>query len=510
MSKRFDFGSVNLHAAEESAMGRPTSETPFCIAVLGDFSGRSNRGLLEPNTVGERRTCLIDRDNFDEVLSKLHPELHLSTESKIPLSFRFSELDDFHPDRLFEHQAFKELKNLRERVQDPSTFKKAAEELGILRASASSPISETARVSAPSPARLASGSLLDEMIEQTESRIALERPHRTDEIHEFGRQLAAKYAVSAPDPRQPEVIASLDCAIGDTMRSILHHPDFQALEAIWRAMLMFVRQLETGPGLKVYLIDVSKQELIADLEASDDIRNSGVYRLLVEKTVETLGADPFTIVVGAFRFGSISEDMELLAKLAAIANRAGAALLAEADPMLVGCVSLEDTPSPRDWKRSDLEGSWKQVRMQPEAASVALALPRFLLRLPYGRETSAADSFDFEEFPAGPTHSDYLWGNPAFAVALLLGRSFNESGWQMQLGSVSQLENLPLHAYRSIEGELQAKPCGEALLTEEAVERILDRGLIPLVSYKGRDSVQVGRFQSISEPVRPLRGRWEA
>jgi type VI secretion system protein ImpC len=102
-----------------------------------------------------------------------------------------------------------------------------------------------------------------------------------------------------------------------------------------------------------------------------------------------------------------------------------------------------------------------------------------------------------------------LWGNPAFAVAMLLGQSFNEAGWDLRPGSLSQVENLPLHTYRA-DGGSHLKPCAEVLLTEEAVERILDRGLIPLVSYKGRDSVRVGRFQSIAEPQRPLAGRWQA
>src|SRR5580765_7597547 len=180
MSNRFDFGGVNLRASEEGAVAQPTSETPFCIAILGDFSGRANRGLVEPTTIGERRSHLVDRDNFDEVLSKLHPELHLPTEDKIPLVFRFSELDDFHPDRLFENEAFRKLKGLRERVQDSSAFADVAEELG-LRAASSARENESPRVSAPSPVRLASGSLLDELIEQTESRVALEPARKTDD-----------------------------------------------------------------------------------------------------------------------------------------------------------------------------------------------------------------------------------------------------------------------------------------------------------------------------------------
>ena len=509
MSNRFDFGGVNLRASEESAVARPTSETPFCIAILGDFSGRAHRGRTEPKTIGERRPYLVDRDNFDEVFSKLHPELHLPAGDKIPLVFRFLELDDFHPDRLFENAAFQKLKSLRERVQDSSSFKEVAEQLGLLRpAPTSAPVKESSRVAEPSPVRLASGSLLDEMIEQTESRISLE-PRKTDEVHEFARQLAAKYSVSAPDPRQPDVVAAVDRAIGDSMRVLLHHPDFQALEAIWRATFLLVRQIETGPRLKIYLIDISKQELAADLKASEDLRKSGVFRLLVEKAIDTPGADPWTVVVGNFRFGSEIEDTELLTKLAAVAQRAGAAFLGEADPLLLGCASLESAPHPRHWNESKVQDSWKQVRMRPESASVALALPRFLLRLPYGRETSPLESFEFEEFSGSPSHEGYLWGNPAFAVALLLGQSFNDAGWEMQPGRLSQIENLPLHTYR-VDGDSQSKPCAEVLLTEEAVERILDRGLMPLVSYKGRDSARVGRFQSIAEPQRSLAGRWQA
>jgi type VI secretion system protein ImpC len=508
MSNRFDFGGVNLRASDQPAIARPTSETPFCIAILGDFSGRGNRAICEPSTIGDRRVWQLDRDNFDEVLSNLHPELQFPTESGVPLIFRFAELEDFHPDSLFNNEAFQKLKSLREQVRDPSTFKGVAERTGILPASTNHPLREHERVTEPDAVRLGSGSLLDEMIEETESRVALEPSPRMDEVKEFARKLAAKYAVSAPDARQPEMIASVDRAIGDTMRAILHHPDFQALEAIWRAAFLLVRRLETGSRQKIFLFDISKQELAADLRSTENLRETGIFRQIIDKTVETPGADPFTIVIGAFRFGSTIEDLQPLAKLARVADGGGAVLLAEADSMLLGCSSIEESPSPRDWKRPELQSVWEKLRSQPESASIGLALPRFLLRLPYGKETSRLDSFDFEECNGSPNHDDYLWGNPAFVVALMVGQSFEDAGWEMQLGRRSQVENLPLHTYRA-EGDLQVKPCAEVLLTEEAVERILDQGLIPLVSYKGRDAVRVGRFQS-AERSGPLKGRWNA
>src|SRR5215472_803773 len=509
MSNRFDFGGVNLRASEQPAWARPTSETLFCIAVLGDFTGRANRTICEPSTVGQRRGWQVDRDNFDEVLSRLHPELQFPTQSGIRLIFRFEELEDFHPDRLYNNEAFQKLKSLREQLQDPSRFKEVAKRIGILSGPGSDPARENARVIAANVGRLASGRLLDEMIEEMESRVALKPPPRSDDVREFARQLAAKYAVGAPDARQPGVIAAVVRAIGDTMRTILHHPDFQALEAIWRAAFLLVRRLETSPQLKIFLFDIAKHELAADLRPSQELRETGIFRQIIGKTVETPGAEPFTIVIGAFRLGSTMEDVQLLTKLARVADGAGAVLLAEADPMLLGCSSLAESPSPRDWKESDMPSSWQKVRSLPESTSVGLALPRFLLRLPYGEETSRLEAFDFEEFHGSPAHEEYLWGNPAFVVALMVGQSFGDAGWEMQLGPRSQMENLPLHTYRS-DGDLQVKPCAEVLLTEEAVERILDQGLIPLVSYKGRDAVRVGRFHSIAEPHSPLKGRWDA
>jgi len=512
MPRAFDFGGVNLTSGGESQDARPRPETPFCIAILGDFSGRTSRGISDAKTVGSRRAVLVDRDNFDEVLSRSKAEIQLLMGDETPLRLRFSELEDFHPDRLFEEVAlFDKLREIRGRLQDPSTFKKAAEELGLRSSeTAAEPrIYDESRADPPSAVRLASGSLLDDMIAQTEARGSEGRPRRApDEVREFAQRAAEKCVVSAPDARQPEVLAVIDRAIGGLMRAVLHSPDFQALEAAWRALFLLVRQLETGSQLKLYMIDISKEELAADVHSAADLRDTGLYRLLVEQTVQTPGAEPWAVIVGNYRFGPDGQDVEVLSRMARIAHRAGAPFLAEASPRVLGCTSLASTPHPRDWKVPDERArAWHELRHQPEANAVGLALPRFLLRLPYGKKTSPTESFDLEEFPESPAHEDYCWGNPAFAVALLLAQSFSDSGWEMHAGSVAEIERLPLHVYGK-GGEYESKPCTEVLLTEEAAERIVDAGLIPLISCKGRDAARVARFQSFAEPLCSLAGRW--
>jgi type VI secretion system protein ImpC len=516
MPKRFDFGGVNLSAGEDSSGARPSDETPFCIAILGDFSGRANRGICDAKTIGKRRAWLVDRDNFEEVLARSGAEIQLPMDESGALHLRFSELDDFHPDRIFERlDVFAKLRALRSRVQDPSSFEKVANELGLRSRDATSLPAKPAPPVAPTAVQLASGSLLDEMIAQTEieqskARGATDRPRRsTDEIHEFAHRVVAEHLVSTPDPRQPEIVAVIDRAIGSLMRAILHNPDFQALEAAWRATFLLVRQLETGSQLKLYLIDISKQELAADLSSASDLRETGLYRLLVEQSVETAGAEPWSILVGNYSFGSASDDAQLLAQIAEIASRARAPFLAAASPRLLGCSSLASTPQPREWKapEPELARAWAELRRLPEAGSVGLALPRFLLRLPYGKKTSPIDSFEFEEFPETPVQEEYLWGNPGFVAALLLAQSFSEAGWEMRPGSAMEIDQLPLHIILKA-GESQTKPCAEVLLTEDAVDRMLDTGLMPLVSFKDRDRVRLARFQSIAQPPRGLAGRW--
>jgi type VI secretion system protein ImpC len=160
-----------------------------------------------------------------------------------------------------------------------------------------------------------------------------------------------------------------------------------------------------------------------------------------------------------------------------------------------------------------LTQAFGELRQSAYARWIGLAMPRFLLRLPYGKNASETESFAFEElFQAGelskaPEHERYLWGHPAIACAYLLGEAFTRFGWHMRPGAVQEIDGLPAHTYRE-DGEMQLKPCAEILLTENAAEILLDRGFMPLASVKGTDRVRLVRFQSVAEPPAPLAGRW--
>lgn len=530
MSTRHWSGEIRLDvtAGREQAQARPEAETPFRVAILGDFSGRANRGLLESgDALAARRPLMVDRDNFDSVLAKLAPRLDLPPggEGDLCISLRFGDLDDFHPDRLFEQvQIFQKLRETRRKLADSTTFAKMAAELTSAGAQAAAPPPQPAsletqkpasspRVSASDVQSLVSGSLLDEMLEATESKAQQDQSSkRPDEWTRLLQKLVGPHLVAKTDPRQAELIGLIDKATSAQMGALLHAPAFQALEAAWRAVYFLVKNIETDIHLKLFLIDVSKPELVQDLLTSGDLRSTGMYRLLVEKTVGTPGADPWAVIAGDLTFGPSLQDSELLARIGKVAASAGAPFIAGASPRLLGCDSALGLPEVQEWKPAmsgEAAASWQRLRRSPEARFVGLALPRFLLRLPYGKDTEPVERFQFEEMPDPGIHENYLWGNAAFATALLLAQSFAEQAWDLQPGTLSEIDGLPVYIYK-LDGETETLPCAETLLTQTAAEEMMERGFMPLASLKDQPAVRLVRFQSVADPVSALAGRWKS
>jgi type VI secretion system protein ImpC len=335
-----------------------------------------------------------------------------------------------------------------------------------------------------------------------------DEPHQSQpEMERFLREITKPHLVPKTHPKQAEMIATVDEASGELMRRILHHPDFQAVESGWRGLHFLVSRLETDENLKIYLFDISKEELAADLSSAEDLSKTGIFNLLVEQTIKTFGGEPWAVIAGNYLFNQGINDIELLGRMAKIARAAGAPFISSATDTVLGCESLAKSPDPDEWKETEESPAWDALRKIQEAAYLGLALPRFLLRLPYGRDTIPLESFPFQELPGQPVHEQYLWGNPSFACTYLLAQSFIREGWSFQQGQVMDIEGMPLHVYKE-QGESVVKPCAEVVLTEKAAEKILDKGLLLLLSYRNQDVIRLARFQSLADPPANLAGKW--
>ncbi len=504
----FQLGTQTSFAPRKAA-----GDTPFCIAVLADFSGRGNRGLYETGpSLAARHRVTVDVDNVHDLPMKLGCEIQIPLGSKDGprIALPFAELGDFHPDRIFDRlEVFQKLRMTRKLLQDPATFAQAAAQVRAWvtgrQEAGQSPAQEAETGSAPEESDT-------DTLERLLGKPASEKPPASQlvDIEALIGETIKPYIVPAPDPQQAELIEQVDQAVSGQMRAILHDPDFQQLEATWRMLHFLVSQVETDETLKIYAIDISKAELAADLSSADSLPSAGTYRLVAEQTVGVPGAQPYALLVGGYSFDQTSEDISLLRQLGRVAQAAGAPFSAAADAHFAGCQSVAATPDPDDWRwQADpaVLGLWQQLRRSPEAAYTGLVLPRFLLRLPYGRDTDPTDRFDFEEFSPLAGHEQYLWGNSAAICACLLAWAFRESGWSLTGGLGCDVSGIPMHIYKS-DGEKRVTPCAETILTERAMQVLIGKGLMPVLSVKGQDVVRVPRFQSIADPLTPLAGPW--
>ncbi len=521
MPKPISFGELDfkIAASMNEKKRAPESETPFRICILGDFSGRANLGLVDPaSALIAPHPIEVDRDNIENVMQRLNVSVNLSVvgDHSPPVAVQFAELDDFHPDQLFARlEVFQTLRETRKRLDDPRTFETAKKEVRSWTGTdktpkPSEPVVERPDIK-PAAAGQTTGSILDQIVDEADGRLP---DAKTVTEHSgwdaFLQKIVGPHLVPVDDLEQEALVAAVDASISGLMETILHHPDFQALEAAWRALRFLVYRVETDAKLKVYLLDISKAELASDLNASEDLQSTGIYRLFVEQAVGTPGGEPWAVLAGNYTFDQIREDAEILGRMARIAGRAGAPFISAAHTHILGCDSLAEPPDPDDWKKSvaaEDSQAWDTLRGLSEASYIGLALPRFLLRLPYGEDTDPVDYFDFEEMAGGSVHENYLWGNPVFAYALLLAQSFSHYGWDLRPGVIQDIQGMPLHVYKE-QGESNIKPCAEVVFTERALEKILDLGLMPLLSVKNKDTIRLARFQSIAEPLTRLAGRW--
>lgn len=487
---------LDVEPAKQGPSAKLEPDTPFHILILGDFSGRASRGVVEP--ILGRRPMLVDRDEIENLPKTLNTEIRLplagdhGAELRIPVGT----LDDLHPDYLYESCAlFPAMKAMRRRLENPASLKAATDEIlgGLVR-------------EAPKEARATSdiitGSILDQIAEGASEPAPAKGARPRDPLLAYVQDLVAPHLVPGQDPKQKELLAQLDAETGAQMRALLHQPVFQGVEASWRALDYLVRHVETDTQLKIYLLDVSKSELLADLASASDLKQTGLYQILVRATPK---GEPWSLIGCDCTFRPWVDDIELLARIAMVVDMAGAPMIAGADPSILGVKNPARLADDDEWEIDN--PLWDEIRQFPEARRVGLAMPRFLIRSPYGKNSSPLERFQFEEMPEGSTHAHYLWANSMYLCVMLIAQAFSHAKWDMRPGQFQSVRSLPTHTWMEY-GNPELKPCAEVLFTLKAAETMIGQGLMPVLSMKGSDEIRIGMFQSIAKPSSPLEGRW--
>lgn len=498
------------------AAGKRLEEQPFKVLVLGNFSGHA-AGVAGAESLATRRIAAVDFDLLDSLWTQFSPSLQLKL-GATPIAFAPRDIDDFHPDHLYRTLAvFEMLRSTRKALLDPATARDTLDELlasGAVEAKSSAEpgddaAGETGGEDAEGMFERLLGKSAPSADRPSSSQPSQAQPPPTEaRLEDFIRNLVAPHVVDDPDPQVDTAVRSLDTALAGLMRDLLHHPQFQALESTWRSLHEFIAKVELDENLQLFACDVRREELLMGLpEAGSNLDDSPIFELLVKRR-QAADDTPWAVIVGDYSFATSGEDIALLTALGAAAAANGGVFLAAASPAVLGCDDPEELPDPKNWSLPGGDSLWQTLRESAIADRIGLALPRVLTRLPYGAETDPVDHFDFEEMPEHD-HAAYLWANPAFECARLLAERFTREGWSMAAGSHVDLGPLPAHTY-SEAGETRLKPCAEVLIPEATMVAMLEQGLMPLVSYRDRNTAVLGRFQSIASPLKPLAGPWRS
>jgi type VI secretion system protein ImpC len=464
----------------------------FRIALLGDFSGRTSSGVPETGAkLAARKPHRVDVDNLDELIARLKVNLSVPFgEADEAVSVPINSMDDFHPDQLVENiPLLEELFQLRRDLLSRAGFDRAAKEV----------LSWSGETALPPPVRESRGVTIatDRKLSDF-ARLTGRAPAAEAESDKLIRRLVGPFIVPERDSRQDALVSRVDEALSGAMRRVLHHPNFQTVEALWRGLEFLVRRIETSTRLQIVIYDISAEELAADLAAGDNLVESGLYSLLVEQPAADANQGPLSVIAGLYQFEVTPPHAELLGRLAQLAAVAGAPFVSGAGPDFLM------TPV-KDWHPLIVQ-AWDALRALPASAYLGLATPRFLLRLPYGKRTDPIDAFAFEEFTRQAGLSGMLWGHPAVLVVNLLAETWLRDSKSMKIGSVATVNDLPVYVYHDTDGEQIAMPCAERMFSERQAVQVSGTGINPVLAIRGRPEVRVGGFASLGGAT--LAGRW--
>jgi type VI secretion system protein ImpC len=354
-------------------------------------------------------------------------------------------------------------------------------------------------------------SLLDRIV--SEGKMAIEpsqNAYAKTLLGQFATQILDEGMKAAPDKGVVaminERVAEIDQILSDQLNAIMHCPEFQALESSWRGLHDMVAGTETGPNLKLRLLNVSKKELLKDLESAVDHDMSVLFKKVYEEEYGTFGGSPYSLLIGDYYFGRHPQDMALLQRLSKVAAAAHAPFLTAAAPSLFDMTEFTDLGVPRDMTKifeSAEMTSWRGFRESEDSRYVAMVLPRYAARLPYGAKTVPVEGFSFEEDVDGKDHSKYLWANSAYQLGLRITDAYAKYNWTTAIRGVEgggKISGMTAHTFKTDEGDVVLKCPTEVSITDRREKELNDLGFIAVVNSKGSDVAAFFGGQTVNKP----------
>lgn len=316
--------------------------------------------------------------------------------------------------------------------------------------------------------------------------------------------------------RVDRLIALIDETLNRQVNEILHHPRLQALEASWRGLALLVQRAGIGQDIKVKLLNVSWQALARDMQRASEFDQSQLFHLVYSREFGMPGGEPFGLLVADYTLApGVKDDHDVVSTLTEVSLTAAAAFcpfIAGAGPGTVGLGDFSELNRAPDLARMSqdlLYRRWESLRKRDDTRFLGLVGPRILLRMPHEPHVRRRiDPFPFRE-EEQQDGSHLLWGNGAFAFALIIMRNYLLSGWFADIRGVSQdgedggfLPSDELSPYDPghESAGLSAQPPVEIRLTATQEQQFCDLGIVPVATTYMSSALIFNSNQSLHAP----------
>lgn len=306
-----------------------------------------------------------------------------------------------------------------------------------------------------------------------------------------------------------KLIGEIDHMLAAQVNEVLHCPEFQQVERAWRGLHFLVSRTEIDENMKIRVMPLSKVELRNTLRKFKGAAwdTSPLFKKIYEEEYGVLGGTPYGILVGDYHFDHTPSDCETLREMSKIAAAAHAPFLAAADSSVLGLESWQDLSAPRDLSAifgTAEYAAWNSLRKSDDSRYLALTLPRFLGRTPYGAKTNPVDDFTFEEDTHGSDPAKFCWLNSAYGMATNITRAFKEYGWCSRIRGVESggaVESLPTFTFPTDDGGVDLACPTEVSISDRREAELSKNGFMPLLHRKNTDVAAFIGAQSLQKPA---------
>lgn len=313
-------------------------------------------------------------------------------------------------------------------------------------------------------------------------------------------------------------VAAIDELVNRQLNAILHHPDFQKLEASWRGLTYLVDRLdeETETACHIRVLNVAWQELERDFERAIEFDQSHFFKKIYSEEFDMPGGTPFGVLIGDYELHLTPtrehphDDVGILRHLSQVAAAAFCPWIMGASPQLFGLenfgtlehsIDLDSVFRGREYLK------WRDLRESEDARFMGLMLPRVLMRTSYKDDGRRVDGFRFQEDVSGPDRGKYLWGSPVYAFAGVLLRAFSESGWLADIRGVQRdvegsglITTLPIEDFGTDAAGVAPKCSAEVVITDKLEKVLSEHGIMSLCDCKDTSFSAIYSACSVQKP----------